>query len=98
MLKFQGIKLSEDDAATAHSHGHLSVGMDDITMCMTQVQETVATCLRRVGVERVMVDETALPLRMSLMGRLGGRRDRAPSKVGADMEDITAWDTPTQAK
>ena len=45
------MKLSQSGAATAHSHGHLSVGMDDLTVCTSQIQATVASCLKRVGVE-----------------------------------------------
>ena len=51
ILKFQGVKLSQSGAATAHSHGHLSVGMDDLTVCTSRIQATVASCLKRVGVE-----------------------------------------------
>ena len=50
MLKFQGVKLSQSGAATAHSHGHMSVGMDDLTVCTSRIQATVASCLKRVGV------------------------------------------------
>ena len=93
MLKFQGVKLSEDGAASAHSHGHLSVGTEDLTVCTSRVHETVVTCLRRVGAERVAQDaDSASPLRPKLMGRLsfGGRRGRAKAA-----EDATAWDTPS---
>jgi hypothetical protein len=51
ILKFQGVKLSQSGAATAHSHGHLSVGMDDVTVCTSRIRATVASCLKRVGVE-----------------------------------------------
>jgi hypothetical protein len=50
ILKFQGVKLSQSGAATAHSHGHMSVGMDDLTVCTSRIQATVASCLKRVGV------------------------------------------------
>ena len=30
LLKFQGIKVTASGAGTEHSHGHLSVGMDDL--------------------------------------------------------------------
>jgi hypothetical protein len=49
ILKFQGVKLSQNEAATAHSHGHMSVGMDDLTVCTSRIQATVASCLKRVG-------------------------------------------------
>ena len=51
MLKFQGVKLSQAGAASAHSHGHLSVGVDDLRECTGRVQATVASCLKRVGTE-----------------------------------------------
>jgi hypothetical protein len=51
ILKFQGVKLSQSGAATAHSHGHMSVGMDDLTVCTSRIRATVASCLKRVGVE-----------------------------------------------
>ena len=50
MLKFQGVKLSQAGAASAHSHGHMSVAMDDLTICTSRIQATVASCLKRVGV------------------------------------------------
>jgi hypothetical protein len=50
VLKFQGVKLSQSGAASAHSHGHLSVGLDDVRECTSRVQATVASCLKRVGV------------------------------------------------
>jgi hypothetical protein len=49
ILKFQGVKLSQSGAATAHSHGHMSVGMDDLQECTGRVRATVASCLQRVG-------------------------------------------------
>jgi hypothetical protein len=51
VLKFQGVKLSQAGAASAHSHGHMSVGMDDLHERTRRVQATVASCLKRVGVE-----------------------------------------------
>jgi hypothetical protein len=92
MLKFQGVKLSEDGAASAHSHGHLSVGTDDLTVCTNRVHETVVTCLRRVGAERVTQDADS----GSPMGRLsfGGRRGRVRGLRAKAAEDATAWDTP----
>ena len=51
ILKFQGVKRSQSGAATAHSHGHMSLGMDDLTDCTSRIQATVASCRKRVGVE-----------------------------------------------
>jgi hypothetical protein len=51
ILKFQGVKLSQSGAATAHSHGHVSVGMDDLTECTNRIRATVASCLKRIGVD-----------------------------------------------
>ena len=51
ILKFQGVKLSQSGPAAAHSHGHMSVGMEDLTVCTRRIQATVASCLKRVGVE-----------------------------------------------
>ena len=50
ILKFQGVKLSQSGAATAHSHGHMSVAIDDLTVCTSRIQATVASCLKRIGV------------------------------------------------
>ena len=52
ILKFQGVKLSQSGPATAHSHGHLSVGMDDLAVCTSRIQGTVSNCLKRVGAEQ----------------------------------------------
>ena len=48
LLRFQGIKLSQG-AELSHGHGHLSVGMDDLSECTRRVQETVSSCLKQVG-------------------------------------------------
>ena len=52
ILKFQGVKLSQSGPATAHSHGHMSVGMGELAECTGRIQATVASCLKRVGVEQ----------------------------------------------
>jgi hypothetical protein len=52
ILKFQGVKLSQSGAATAHSHGHLSVAIDDLQECTGRIVGTVANCLKRVGVDQ----------------------------------------------
>ena len=52
LLKFQGIKVSASGAGAAHSHGHLSVGMDDLTDCIDRVHGAVSACLKRVGMEQ----------------------------------------------
>jgi hypothetical protein len=49
ILKFQGVKLSQTGAATAHSHGHLSAGIDDLHECTSRIQGTVSSCLKQVG-------------------------------------------------
>jgi hypothetical protein len=49
ILKVEEVKLSQSGAATTHSHGHVSVGMDDLTVCTSRIQATVASCLKRVG-------------------------------------------------
>ena len=51
LLKFQGVKISQSGAASAHGHGHMSVGVDDLQMCTSRVHATVASCLKRVGMK-----------------------------------------------
>eukprot|EP01045_Picozoa_sp_COSAG04_P009171 COSAG04_NODE_525_length_13096_cov_16.943602_2_plen_592_part_00 len=51
LLKFQGIKVTESGAGAAHGHGQLSVGMADLSECLSRVQGTVSACLKRVGME-----------------------------------------------
>jgi len=52
LLRFQGIKVTAGAAGTAHSHGHLSVGTDDMTDCIDRVHATVSAALKRVGMEQ----------------------------------------------
>ena len=87
LLKFQGIKVTESGAGTEHSHGHLSVGMDDLTDCIDRVHATVSACLKRIGMEDASGDEAgqASPppssgSRLSVLGRLGSRL--SPAAVG----------------
>ena len=59
LLKFHGVKLSQVGAASAHNHGHLSVGLDDLHESTGRVQLTVASCLKRVGTEpRGMIQDS----------------------------------------
>ena len=51
LLKFQGIKVTESGAGAAHGHGQLSVGMADLSECLSRVQGKVSACLKRVGME-----------------------------------------------
>ena len=51
LLKFQGIKVSQSGAGTAHSHGHLSVDMDDLSECTSRISAAVSASLKRVGME-----------------------------------------------
>ena len=51
LLKFQGIKVTESGAGAAHGHGQRSVGMADLSECLSRVQGTVSACLKRVGME-----------------------------------------------
>ena len=51
ILKFQGVKLSQNGPATAHSHGHVSVGIDDLAICTSRIRATVVSCLQRVEAE-----------------------------------------------
>ena len=84
LLKFQGIKVTAGGAGAAHSHGHLSVGMDDLTECIGRVHATVSACLKRVGMDEdaVATDDGGLSTSPSprtsssspsLLGRLSSR-------------------------
>ena len=84
LLKFQGIKVTASGAGVAHSHGHLSVGMDDLTECIDRVHATVSACLKRVGMDEdaVATDDGGLSTSPSprtsssspsLLGRLSSR-------------------------
>jgi hypothetical protein len=98
LLKFQGIKVTAGGAGTAHSHGHLSVGMDDLTECCDRVHATVSACLKRVGMQQqdaaAEVGRSPSPLpsssrqvKPSTLGRLGSRLSSAlsPSARGNDI-------------
>ena len=82
LLKFQGIKVTASGAGTAHSHGHLSVGLDDLTECVDRIHSTVLACLKRVGMDQdaVATDDGGLSpsprtssSSPSLLGRLSSR-------------------------
>ena len=77
LLKFQGIKVTASGAGTEHSHGHLSVGMDDLMDCVDRVHATVSACLKRIGMEDSDEAEQASSppsdSKVSTLGRLGSR-------------------------
>jgi hypothetical protein len=78
VLKFQGIKLSENGLATAHNHGHLNVGTEDLTICTTRIRGTISACLKDVGAERAKAqdDQKGRPW----IGRFGAARKRPISQ------------------
>jgi hypothetical protein len=92
LLKFQGIKVSASGAGTAHSHGHLSVGLDDLTECVDRVHATVSACLKRVGMEQDALGADGLspssqtPPSSSVLGRLGSRLSSSRSSLGESTE------------
>ena len=63
----------------AHSHGHLSVGVNDVRECIDRVHTTVSACLKRVGMEAdaMMAADSSSPSprtsSSSMLGRLGSR-------------------------
>ena len=88
LLKFQGIKVTASGAGAAHSHGHLSVGIDDLTECIDRVYATVSACLKRVGMEAdatTGVDSLSPSPRTSsssMLGRFGSRLSSTRSAMG----------------
>ena len=89
LLKFQGIKVTASGAGAAHSHGHLSVGMDNLTECIDRVHATVSACLKRVGMEAdatTGADSLSPPpprtSSSSMLGRLGSRLLSTQSPIG----------------
>merc|ERR1711969_212677 len=77
LLKFQGIKVTESGAGAAHSHGHLSVDMADLSECVGRVRATVSSCLKRIGMEEASpaTGQGGSPpaARTSALGWLGSR-------------------------
>ena len=93
LLKFQGIKVTASGAGAAHSHGHLSVGIDDLTECIDRVYATVSACLKRVGMEAdatTGVDSLSPSPRTSssssMLGRLGSRLSSTRSPMGKNSD------------
>ena len=76
VLKFQGIKVTESGAGSAHGHGAVSVDMADLGECIGRVQATVSACLKRVGMGdggEARAGGEASPARSSVLSRLGSR-------------------------
>jgi hypothetical protein len=75
LLKFQGIKVTAGAAGAAHSHGHLSVGMDDLTGVVDRVHTAVSASLKRIGMEEVEADISSRSpgKSVSVLGRLSSR-------------------------
>jgi uncharacterized membrane protein YgcG len=93
LLKFQGIKVTASGAGAAHSHGHLSVGMDDLTECIDRVHATVSACLKRVGMEQDtaggadgLSPSPRTPTSVTLLGRLGSRLSSSASSRSSARE------------
>ena len=80
--------MTAGGAGAAHSHGHLSVGIDDLTECIGRVYATVSACLKRVGMEAdatTGVDSLSPSPRTSsssMLGRLGSRLSSTRSAMG----------------
>jgi hypothetical protein len=76
LLKFQGIKLSQAGAGSAHSHGHMSVDMGDLSECVSRVHATVSASLKRVGMEETTSAAgggSPIGGKQSVLGRLSTR-------------------------
>ena len=93
LLKFQGIKVTESGAGAAHSHGHLSVDMADLSECVGRVRATVSACLKRIGMGEAgpaagQGGASPPAARTSALGRLGSRLASTVSsgKGGAEWE------------
>ena len=100
VLKFQGIKVTESGAGSAHGHGALSVDMADLSECIGRVRATVSSCLKRVGMDAAASSaggQVASPpaARTSALSRLGsrlastvssGKGDTAKLDGGGEME------------
>jgi hypothetical protein len=89
--------VSASGAGTAHSHGHLSVGLDDLTECVDRVHSTVSACLKRVGMDQdaVATDDGGLspssqtPPSSSVLGRLSSRLSTRSGSGGESMRSGT---------
>ena len=92
LLRFQGVKLSQG-SQLSHGHGHLSVGMDDLDECTRRVQETVSSCMKRIGSEIDSDDQRTASLRKSStrMSRL--RKSVRSQPPLAEDDDPSAWST-----
>ena len=97
VLKFQGIKVTESGAGTAHGHGAPSVDMVDLSECISRVQATVSACLKRVGMDQnvVATDDGGLSpsprtsSSPSLLGRLSSRLSTKSGSGGESMRSGT---------
>ena len=74
LLKFQGIQVTESGAGTEHSHGHLSVGMGDLSECTSRVHATVSASLKRFGMEEVRTPNGGSPYLLRNSRRCLGER------------------------
>jgi hypothetical protein len=98
LLKFQGIKVTESGAGTEHSHGHLSVGMDDLTDCIDRVHGTVSACLKRLGSEESVAAGGGSPTpassakKSSALGRLSSRLAATVSSSSPGGGGETGWE------
>ena len=98
LLKFQGIKVSQAGAGSAHSHGHMSVDMDDLSECVGRVHAAVSASLKRVGMEEASeADGGGSPSgakQSSMLGRLSSRLAATVSSPSQDGSLV--WDGSTE--
>ena len=79
LLKFQGIKVSQSGAKTAHGHGQMGVEMDDLSECTSRVHAAVSASLKRLGLEESATAGGGSPTpsssakKPSALGRLSSR-------------------------
>ena len=92
LLKFQGIKVSQAGAGSAHSHGHLSVDMDDLSECVSRVHAAVSASLKRVGMgEASQEGQGSSPGRSSVLGRLSSRLAATVSSSASSGAGAMEW-------
>jgi hypothetical protein len=73
VLKFQGVKLNRSMANQGHAHGHAATTLDDLTVCVNRIRDTVSASFKLgQGGATPVPDRSTMSSRLSSRLRRGG--------------------------
>jgi hypothetical protein len=95
VLKFQGVKLNKGVRNQAHAHGHMAATLDDLTVCVNRIRDTVSASFKQGqggavhGTDRSTLSPSGRATSSgSVISRLSSKVRRSGSSVDAEAPEL----------